>query len=143
MIGKCSSYAQALYALGMALGTSGRPEDALAPIEAAMRLSPHDHYMGQFMTHMAEALLFLHRHDEALDWARQSLRQPNMVWSRWVMLISIQGHMGQIDEACQGIDSLHRLAPDVDLEFVHGFWPISDAASMDYLLEGLAKAGMT
>ncbi len=137
------SYAQAHYALGMALGTSGRPADAVAPIETAMRLSPHDPYIGQFMTHLAEALLFLHRHDEALDWARQSLRQPNIQWSRWAMLISILGHTGEIEEARQSIDALARLAPDVDVAFVRDYWPISDAASMDYLLEGLAKAGMT
>ena len=136
------SLAQAHYALGMALGTSGRPEEAVAPIETAMRLSPHDPYIGQFMTHMAEALLFLRRHDEALDWARQSLRQPNIQWSRWAMLISILGHMGEIEEARQSIDALVRIVPDVDLAFVRDYWPISDAASMDYLLEGLAKAGL-
>jgi adenylate cyclase len=136
------SSAQAHYALGMALGTSGRPADALAPIETAMRLSPHDPYIGQFMTHMAEALLFLRRHDEALEWARQSLRQPRIVFSRWAMLISILGHMGKTEEARQSIESLNRVKPDVDVEFVRNYWPISDVASMDYLLEGLTKAGL-
>ena len=137
------SSAQAHYALGMAFGTSGRPEDALAPIETAMRLSPHDPYMGQFMIHMAEALLFLRRHDEALDWARQAMRQPNVQWSRWAMLISILGHMGEAAEAGQIIESMRRIRPDVDVAFVGEYWPISDRASMDYLLEGLTKAGMT
>jgi tetratricopeptide (TPR) repeat protein len=136
------SYAQAHYALGMALGTSGRPEDALTPIETAMRLSPHDHYLGQFMTHMAEALLFLGRHDEALDWARQSLRQPNIQWSRWAMLISILGHTGEVNEARQSIDALARIMPNSDIAFVRNYWPINHAPSMDYLIEGLAKAGM-
>ncbi len=136
------SLAQAHYAVGMALGTSGRPQDAVAPIETALRLSPHDPYIGQFMTHMAEALLFLRRHDEALDWARQSLRQPNNQWSRWAMLISILGHLGETDEARQSFDALERLRPGTDIAFVRDYWPISDAASMDYLLEGLAKAGM-
>ena len=136
------SSAQAHYALGMALGTSGRPADALAPIETAMRLSPHDPYIGQFMTHMAEALLFLRRHDEALEWARQSLRQPRITWSRWAMLISILGHMGKTEEARQSIESLERVKPDVDVEFVRNYWPISDVASMDYLLDGLRKAGL-
>ncbi len=136
------SSAQAHYALGMALGTSGRPADALAPIETAMRLSPHDPYIGQFMTHMASALLFLRRHDEALEWARQSLRQPRITWSRWAMLISILGHMGKTEEARQSIESLERVKPDVDVEFVRNYWPISDVASMDYLLDGLRKAGL-
>ena len=43
------SFAQAHYALGMAFGTSGRPEDAIPHVETAMRLSPHDPYLGQFM----------------------------------------------------------------------------------------------
>jgi adenylate cyclase len=137
------SFAQAYYALGFAFAYSGQPEDAIDPMETAMRLSPHDPYIGQFMTHLAGALLFLHRHDQALDWARQSLRQPNIQWSRWAMLISILGQMGETDEARQSIDALERLRPGTDIAFVRDFWPISDAAAMDYLLGGLAKAGMT
>jgi len=94
------------------------------------------------MTHMAEALLFLRRHDEALEWARRSLRQPRIVFSRWAMLISILGHMGKTEEARQSIKSLNRVKPDVDVEFVRNNLPISDVASMDYLLEGLTKAGL-
>ena len=136
------SFAQAHYALGMALGTSGQPAQAVGHIETAMRLSPHDAYFGQFLTHIAEAMLFLRRHDEAVDYARQSLRQPNIQWSRWAILAAALGHRGEIDEARQSLDALARLVPEFDLKMVRDYWPISDAASMDYLLEGLAKAGV-
>ncbi len=54
---------------------------------------------------------------------------------------SILGHMGEADEARQSIHALERIRPGADIAFVRDYWPISDAASMDYLLDGLAKAG--
>ena len=73
------------YAAYIGLGTSyilsGEPQNALEPLSIGIRLSPHDPYMGQFMMHLGEAYLFLRRHEEALDWAEKSLREPNIQWS--------------------------------------------------------------
>jgi adenylate cyclase len=136
------SFAQAHYALGMALGTSGRPDEVIPHVETAMRLSPHDPYLGQFMLRIAESHLFMKRHEEAADWARRSLREPNPVFSRWCILISALGHLGRADESRTAVESFLQFTPDASIAKVRDYWPISDPDSMEHLLDGLRKAGL-
>jgi tetratricopeptide (TPR) repeat protein len=136
------SFAQAHYALAMAFATSGRPKEALPHIELAMRLSPQDPYFGQFLVRRAEAYLFLGRLDEAVESAEQSLREPNVQWSRWAILAASQAHLGRLEEARRSIKALQTLRPDVDLAFARDYWPISDTNALQYLMEGLRKAGL-
>ena len=136
------SFAQAYYALGNSLTISGRPEEGIPHIESAMRLSPHDPYFGQFMLRMSEAYLFMRRLEEAVEWAKRSLRQPNVQWTRWAVLGAALAHLGQIDEARQSVEALRRLKPEADLPFVRDIWLISDAESFAYFLDGLRTAGL-
>ena len=142
-LGLNPSFAQAHYALGFALATSGRPEDAIPHIERAIRLSPHDPYLGQFLAHIASAHLYMHHHEEAVKWARESLRQPNIRWSRWAILISALGHLGRFEEAARAIKELRRLKPDLNMALVEDYWPISHAPSRAHLVAGLRAASMT
>jgi adenylate cyclase len=136
------SFAQAHYALAMALATGGRPEEALPHIELAMRLSPQDPYFGQFLVRRAEACLFLGRLEEAVEAAERSLREPNIQWSRWAILAAAQAHLGRLEEARRSIEALRNLRPDVDLAFARDYWPIADAKALEYLVDGLRRAGL-
>jgi len=114
------SFAQAHYALSMALATGGRPEEALPHIELAMRLSPQDPYFGQFLVRRAEAYLFLGRLEEAVESAERSLREPNVQWSRWAILAAAQAHLGRPEDARRSIEALRAAAasPWVDIDLV-------------------------
>jgi TolB-like protein/class 3 adenylate cyclase/Flp pilus assembly protein TadD len=136
------SFAQAHYALAMALATGGRPKEALPHIELAMRLSPQDPYFGQFLVRRAEAYLFLGRIEEAVESAEQSLREPNIQWSRWAILAASQAHLGRLKEARRSIEALQALRPGIDLAFTRDYWPIADATALEYLMEGLRRAGL-
>jgi TolB-like protein/Tfp pilus assembly protein PilF len=136
------SFAQAHYALAMALATGGHPREAVPHIELAMRLSPQDPYFGQFLVRRAEACFFLGRLEEAVEAAERSLREPNVQWSRWAILAAAQAHLGRLPQARASIEALHRLRPDVDFAFVRDYWPIADADAIDYLMDGLQKAGL-
>jgi adenylate cyclase len=136
------SFAQAHYALAMALATGGRPKEALPHIELAMRLSPQDPYFGQFLVRKAEAYLFLGRIEEAVESAEQSLREPNIQWSRWAILAASQAHLGRLEEARRSIEALQALRPGIDLAFTRDYWPIADANALEYLMEGLRRAGL-
>jgi adenylate cyclase len=136
------SFAQAHYALCMALATGGRPEEALPHIEMAMRLSPQDPYFGQFLVRRAEAYLFLGRLEEAVESAERSLREPSIQWSRWAILAAAQAHLGRLEDARRSIEGLHALRPDIGLAFARDYWPIADANAMEYLLDGLRRAGL-
>jgi adenylate cyclase len=136
------SFAQAHYALSMALATGGRPEEALPHIELAMRLSPQDPYFGQFLVRRAEACLFLGRLEEAIEAAERSLREPHIQWSRWAILAAAQAHLGQLKEAQRSIEALQILRPGIDLTFARDYWPIADANALEYLMDGLRRAGL-
>jgi adenylate cyclase len=136
------SFAQAHYALAMALATGGRPKEALPHIELAMRLSPQDPYFGQFLVRRAEACLFLGRIEEAVESAELSLREPNIQWSRWAILAASQAHLGRLEEARRSIEALQALRPGIDLAFTRDYWPIADANALEYLMEGLRRAGL-
>jgi adenylate cyclase len=136
------SFAQAHYALAMALATGGRPKEALPHIELAMRFSPQDPYFGQFLVRRAEAYLFLGRIEEAVESAEQSLREPNIQWSRWAILAASQAHLGRLEEARRSIEALQALRPGIDLAFTRDYWPIADVNALEYLIEGLRKAGL-
>jgi adenylate cyclase len=137
------SFAQAHSALAMALATGGHPEEALPHIELAMRLSPQDPYFGQFLVRRAEACLFSGRVEEAVEAAERSLREPNIQWSRWAILAAAQAHLGRLEEARRSIEALRILRPEIDLAFIRDYWPIADAKALEYLLDGLRKAGLS
>ena len=137
------SFAQAHSALAMALATGGHPEEALPHIELAMRLSPQDPYFGQFLVRRAEACLFSGRVVEAVEAAERSLREPNIQWSRWAILAAAQAHLGRLEEARRSIEALRILRPEIDLAFTRDYWPIADAKALEYLLDGLRKAGLS
>jgi tetratricopeptide (TPR) repeat protein len=110
--------------------------------EQAMRLSPQDPNFGQFLVRRAEALLFLGRIEEAVETAERSLREPNIQWSRWAMLAAAQAHLGRLEDARRSIEALHTLRPDIDLAFARNYWPIADANALEYLADGLRRAGL-
>jgi adenylate cyclase len=136
------SYAWAHFALGMAYATSGRPEEGIAPIEAAMRLSPHDPYLGQFMVHIGSAYLFMGEAERAKEWAERALREPNIQWSRYALLISALGHLGRPEAAQRAIAAVLELRPEITVGAVGAWWPIADDGTRDILLEGLRRAGL-
>ncbi len=137
------SYALAHYSLGWTLIWGMRSKDGIGHIEAAMRLSPHDPAFGQFLARMCEAYLFQRRAEEAVGWARQSLRQPNIQTSRWVLFAASLAHAGHGDDAHQAIESLRRMNPTYGISTARDIWRISDPETLDYLLEGLRKAGLS
>ena len=107
-----------------------------------MRLSPQDPYFGQFLVRRAEAYLFLGRLEEAVESAERSLREPNIQWSRWAILAAAQAHLGRLDDARRSIGALHTLRPDIDLAFARDYWPIADTNALEYLVDGLRRAGL-
>jgi len=136
------SYAWAHFALGMAYATSGRAEDAIGPIEAAMRLSPHDPFLGQFMVHLGSAYLFMGQPERAREWAERALSEPNIQWSRYALLISALGYLDRRDAARRAISDLLAFRPEITVGAVGAWWPISDDRSRDCLLDGLRRAGL-
>jgi tetratricopeptide (TPR) repeat protein len=122
---------------------SGRPAEALASNEEAMRLSPNDPLMWAFMASRSIALTLLGRYDEALDWARQGARQPNTALYSIVAEIAALGHLGRVAEAAEAIARAREKRPNVNLPFLMKALPITEPACRAQFEDGLRRAGLT
>ena len=71
------NYAMAHYILGWALFEAGRHEEAIPPLDNALRLSPHDAFLSGFQHIRARALFALQRYQECIEWERRATRSPN------------------------------------------------------------------
>ena len=136
------NYASAHFGRAHSLWMAGRPAEAIVSHDEAMRLSPRDPLMWAFMASKAIALIVLGRYDEALDWARKALRQPNAaIWAH-MPEVSALGLLGRPDEARAALDRVRGIKSDVSLAFVDQAVPFTDKAGREHFVDGLRKAGL-
>jgi adenylate cyclase len=136
------SLALAHYGLGATLVFSGRAEEGIPHLTAAIRLSPYDPNMGSFLVRLADAAYFLRRYEEAAEWARRALQQPNFQWSRYTVLIAALAQLGRLDEARNCIQQLQVGRPNTSIAFVRETHLFGHAASFAHYLDGLRMAGL-
>ncbi len=136
------SLAVAHYGIGAALVFSGRASEALSHLEAAMRLSPHDPNMGSFLVRLADAYFLTGRFEDAVEWAKKSLQQPNFQWSRHAVLLASLGELERLDEAEACRNELLKQRPDFSIDFVRETHLFADSSDLDRYLEGLRHAGV-
>ena len=120
---------------------SGQAEEAMLEIEMAHRLSPFVPYIGLNYMRFALGCLFLERHGEAVDWARQAIAK-NGPWPAHAYLVSALAHLGRDDDARAARENLQRAHPGISLAFIAARLPITHRPYADYLLAGLRKAGL-
>ncbi|MBR0753638.1 tetratricopeptide repeat protein [Bradyrhizobium jicamae] len=136
------SLALAHYGLGATLVFSGRAEESIPHLTAAIRLSPHDPNMGSFLVRLADATYLLTRYEEAAEWAQRALQQPNFQWSRYTVLIAALAQLGRLDEARNRIQELQVKRPNTSIAFVRETHLLGDAANFAHYLDGLRMAGL-
>jgi DNA-binding SARP family transcriptional activator/TolB-like protein/Tfp pilus assembly protein PilF len=151
------SFAWAHYGLGAAKVLSGRSAEAPHHLERAIRLSPRDRNMGSFLLRMADANLFLHRYEAAVEFAKRAIAEPLFQWSRHAVLLSALGHLGWDAEARAAFEYLLSQRPDFSIDFVRRNHLYVDQVEMDFVaepqlfvdqnefahyLDGLRKAGV-
>ena len=151
------SFAWAHYGLGAAKVLSGRSAEAQHHLERAIRLSPRDRNMGSFLLRMADAHLFLHRYEAAVEFAKRAIAEPLFQWSRHAVLLSALGHLGRDAEARAALENLLSRRPDFSIDFVRRNHLYVDQVEMDFVaepqlfvdqnefahyLDGLRKAGV-
>jgi TolB-like protein len=66
---------------GQALAVNGRPAEAVAPLELALRLSPRDALRGEWQYRLAFAHFMLSQYEQARDWGQMAqITNPNLPW---------------------------------------------------------------
>jgi tetratricopeptide (TPR) repeat protein len=131
------SFSQGYWGLGVALYSHGRPDDAVAMIEKAIRLSPRDRSLSLYWQNLGMAHFVAGRYADAADAAREaiSLRADQPAHHR--LLAACQGHLGQLEHAREELAEMTRLAPDFSLEAFRGL----NRLVADGMIEGWRKAG--
>ena len=102
----------------------GQPDEAIGPLERALRLSPLDPLifivqMGFVFTHF-----FAGRYDEALASGKKALAiNPN--YTTAVLMTAISAALaGRDDEAAKAVSQLQRLDPTCTISTFRDFWPL-------------------
>ncbi len=136
--------AAAHHGRGLALCLAGQSEEAIDALDEALRLSPRDPVAWAFMMVRSVALILLHRHDEALEWARKSQRQPNAGGTVWpyAQEASALAHLGRIDEARAALERALAIKPDFSPAFIDRVIRLRNPDDRAHYLDGLRKAGL-
>jgi adenylate cyclase len=85
--------------LGMALTLSGRGDEAVAPFNEALRLSPRDQFNFLWHYPMGFALFIAGRCQEALEWTEKALRENASVPGIYRIRAACLSELDCVDEA--------------------------------------------
>ena len=131
----------------------GRPEEAIAHLEKTLRLDPRNPQKALWLAWMSWAHYGAGRYEEAVDWAKQSVRlnpdaavaYPGLTVSyAQLALASSNGQLGHIDEAGAAQAEVLRIDPGLTLEkFKLQLADLDfDPDVIERRLDGLRKAGL-
>jgi adenylate cyclase len=132
------SSALAFWSLGATLTTAGRPDEGIPMVEKAMRLSPQDPLMNEFLFTIGSAHFMAERYDEAIQFAQRSLDIKSDQPGAWRIIAAASALLGKLDEARRALGQMIRLAPDLTEERLRVFLRETD---VERYVRGLRLAG--
>lgn len=138
------SLAPSYASLGNAKIRAGRAEEAFAPLETAIRLSPRDPLLNNWYFNVCHAYTHLGQDAEAIEWCRKSVA-ISPFWISYVDLASAYAWLGRGDEARAAIDELLKLQPNYTVDrWAHAGFSNNPVFLAQYqrIIEGLRKAGL-
>ena len=141
------NYAQAHFALGQALCSLDRHDEALREIDVSIRLSPRDPHMWTFLHVRAIANYTAGHLEQAEADERAALRQPNVTFYPFTVLVAILGRAGKTRAATEAIEELQRLRPGFSCreaikEWCFGERPIMTEEFMARFVADIRSAGL-
>lgn len=141
------NYAQAHFALGQALCSLDRYEEAIREIDTSIRLSPRDPHMWTFLHVRAIAYYIGGNLEQAEADEHAALRQPNVTFYPYTVLVAILGRGRKREAALDAIEELRRLRPGFSVresidEWCFGGRPIMTKDFMDQFLIDIRDAGL-
>jgi TolB-like protein/tetratricopeptide (TPR) repeat protein len=136
------NYVLAHFGRAHALWHAGRPAEAIASHDVALRLGPLDPTVWSVQASKAIALLMLGRLEEAIELSRRCQRHALAAIFAHLAEISALGLLGRLDEAKEAIARARAKKPDVSVSYVDHTLPITVPNSRNVFLDGLRKAGL-
>jgi adenylate cyclase len=128
--------------LGLALASSGRGDEAVAPLSEALRLSPRA--QNNFMYHhlMGFALFVAGRYEEGLASADTSLRENSGYPGAYRVRAACLSQLGRIDEATAALAEFLRLAPDATVTSTKAQALLKRPEDLKRYIDALKQAGL-
>jgi TolB-like protein len=144
------NFAAAYAQKGNQLILVGRPAGAPPFVEQAIRLSPHDPYIGQFHWIAGRANFFTGQYHQAIDWLRKSVETRPNLWFNRLYLVSACALADMPEQATRALSEFNRLFPNpvftlAVVEARESATPNDDptvVAARSKFHEGLLRAGM-
>ena len=110
-----SNSAQAWMASGWVQSILGKPDPAIEALHRAMRLSPLDPFGYMFKAALAFAYMIARRHEEALEWVDQSLREQEKFVPAIRYRLALCGLLGRIEEGHEWLRRLLDVRPGLTI----------------------------
>jgi adenylate cyclase len=125
--------------LGLYLNAAGKPDEAISPINKAMRLSPY--YPTFYLSQLGRAYRMTGRYEEAIvEFKKLACRTPDSLYPYLGQALSY-AHLGRMEEARAAVVRLLAAEPDYSLE-VHKRTMRARGADLKRDLEFLREAGV-
>ena len=127
--------------LGWAYAFDGQSDSAIAHLEEAMRMSPHDPQNSIFNVGLAIAHYLAGRYDEAIAACRKAFQQRSGMARGTRIYIASLAQAGRVEEAKAALAQMKQTHPELSLAWIQQNVPYT-AAPMAHFLEGMARAGL-
>ena len=130
-------------ALAASLISAGRPAEAIAELEKAIRLNPRNPlYLATYLTGLGVAYSLTGRVEEAITALKRAVSLSPNFSPPHENLASIYSALGREEEARAEAAEVLRLNPRFSLEGLKQRLPVKDPAAVEQYLASLRKAGL-
>jgi adenylate cyclase len=136
------SFAFGHHSLGITLAWVGSPEDGIASLKKAMRLSPRDPLTFFFFLGMSTCHFAAEEYEEAADWAQRSVQTRPVEPAAYRFLAASYAHLDRVEEARRALRDMFSLDPKFSLATDRVILSTADSAFVERLFDGLRKAGL-
>ena len=135
-----TNFALGYFALAVGTLYRGEPEEALAAVDIALRLSPHDPQLFLWLALRGSALYLLGRYQEAVAAAEES-RSLRWFCRAPRVLAASYGQLGMLAEARRAVAELLAREP-AEKTIADVICRFKRAADRAHYAQGLRKAGL-
>ena len=137
------TFAAAHCGLGDSLAYEGHYDEAMKCFDRAINMSPNDPQLWAFYSYAAQALIFKHDFEKALQYTEHASAMPNhQYWTTAHKAIAL-AHLDRETEANQTARQLMQQNPKFSLEFAREkLFYLKLPEQIELYMEGLEKAGV-
>jgi TolB-like protein len=127
---------------GVTLCYAGRWQEGDAAARRALQLSPRDPFAAIYCGVAAYAQFIGHNYDEAVQMARESMRQRSDFVGAHRVLTAAAGMLGNPELAASALEGLRRAQPNISLAWIMRELPMLREEDRQHYIEGFRRAGM-